>query len=130
MIPGNVSKGEQYFTLITSMFLHGGWMHIAGNMLFLWIFGDNLEDQFGHVRFLVFYIACGLLAGAAHVLADPSPNIPTVGASGAIAGVMGGVFTALSAGKGRYFVDPNHYFPHYSGAGLADAGGVVRTTTV
>lgn len=90
MIPGNVSNGEDYFTLLTSMFLHGGWMHLAGNMLFLWIFGDNLEDQFGHVGFTLFYLVCGLLAGAAHLMADPSSNIPTVGASGAIAGVMGG----------------------------------------
>jgi membrane associated rhomboid family serine protease len=72
------------------MFLHAGFMHIAGNMLFLWIFGDNLEDQMGHVGFLIFYLATGLAAGAAQIAADPASMIPTVGASGAIAGVMGG----------------------------------------
>lgn len=75
---------------LTSMFLHGGWMHLAGNMLFLWIFGDNLEDEMGHLGFTLFYLATGLAAGAIHTLSDPSSMVPTVGASGAIAGVMGG----------------------------------------
>jgi membrane associated rhomboid family serine protease len=90
MIPAAVSQGEQWSTLVTSMFLHGGWMHLAGNMLFLWIFGDNLEEELGHLRFLGFYLLSGLLAGAAHVLSAPGSMVPTVGASGAIAGVMGG----------------------------------------
>ncbi len=90
MIPANVSNGDMTHTLFTSMFLHGGWMHLAGNMLFLWIFGDNLEEEFGHFWYLVFYLASGFAAGYAHVLADPGSTIPTVGASGAIAGVMGG----------------------------------------
>ncbi|MGJ8585485.1 MAG: rhomboid family intramembrane serine protease [Marinosulfonomonas sp.] len=90
MIPAHVAKGQDIYTLGTSMFLHGGIMHIGGNMLFLWIFGDNLEEEFGHVGFLLFYLACGVLAGLAQVLADAGSTVPTVGASGAIAGVMGG----------------------------------------
>ena len=77
-------------TFLTSMFLHGGIMHLAGNMLFLWVFGDNLEDQMGHIGFLVFYFACGLAAAFAQVASDPDSIVPMVGASGAIAGVMGG----------------------------------------
>jgi membrane associated rhomboid family serine protease len=90
MRPVEVSQGIDLHTLLTSMFLHGGWMHLLGNMLFLWIFGDNLEDQLGHVPYLIFYLACGLVADLGQLLADPSSPIPTVGASGAIAGVMGG----------------------------------------
>jgi membrane associated rhomboid family serine protease len=74
---------------LTCTFLHGGLLHFAGNMLFLWIFGDNVEDRFGRVRFLLFYLACGVAASAAHLLAAPNSPVPTVGASGAIAGVMG-----------------------------------------
>jgi len=77
------------FTPLTSMFLHGSWGHIIANMLFLWVFGNNVEDSMGHGRFAVFYVICGLAAAAAHVLLDPASPIPTVGASGAISGVMG-----------------------------------------
>lgn len=77
-------------TFVTSMFLHGGIMHLAGNMLFLWVFGDNMEDQMGHLGFLAFYLASGLVAASAQFLSDPTSTIPMVGASGAIAGVMGG----------------------------------------
>lgn len=90
MIPARVSSGDGAYTLLTSMFLHGGLMHLAGNMLFLWIFGDNLEDEMGPLRFLGFYLACGLGAGLTHVLSAPDSMVPTVGASGAIAGVMVG----------------------------------------
>lgn len=76
-------------TLLTSMFMHGGIMHIGGNMLYLWIFGDNIEDNFGHARFAIFYLVCGLVASAAHIVFDPTSPIPTLGASGAIAGVLG-----------------------------------------
>ena len=79
-------------SVFTSMFLHAGWLHFLGNMLFLWIFGDNVEDRVGHVRFVVFYLLCGVAAVAAHVYMNPTSRIPTVGASGAIAGVMGGYF--------------------------------------
>lgn len=78
-----------WITPITSMFLHGGWMHIIGNMWFLWIFGNNVEDSMGHVRFVIFYVLCGLAAAALQTLADPSSVLPMVGASGAIGGVMG-----------------------------------------
>ncbi len=90
MVPAEISQGLEMHTLITSMFLHGGWMHLAGNMLFLWIFGDNLEDQLGHVGFLIFYLLCGIAAAYAQTIADPFSTVPMVGASGAIAGVMGG----------------------------------------
>ena len=86
-----------WFTLITSMFMHGGIAHIFGNMLFLWIFGDNIEDRLGHVRYLIFYLVCGVLAGLAHVFTtvafasqEASMLIPSLGASGAISGVLGG----------------------------------------
>jgi membrane associated rhomboid family serine protease len=77
-------------SILTSMFSHGGWMHIIGNMWFLWIFGDNLEDRMGPVRYLLFYLLCGLAAAAAQIFATPSAMVPMVGASGAIAGVLGG----------------------------------------
>ena len=77
-------------TLLTSMFLHGGWGHLGGNMLFLWIFGDNLEHRIGHLRFLTFYLVCGIAAGLAHIVFNSQSTVPTVGASGAISGVMGG----------------------------------------
>ena len=77
-------------TLVTSMFLHGGWMHLGGNMLYLWIFGDNLEKVMGHVRFLIFYLVCGVAAGLAHIAFNSRSNVPTVGASGAISGILGG----------------------------------------
>lgn len=76
-------------TLVTSMFLHGGWMHLLSNMLFLWIFGDNVEDRMGHARYLAFYFLCGAVAVGAQVLAEPGSSVPMVGASGAIAGVLG-----------------------------------------
>jgi len=76
-------------TLVTAQFLHGGFMHLAGNMLFLWIFGDNVEDRLGHFRFLVFYVCCGILAVIAQVIISPGAEVPIIGASGAIAGVMG-----------------------------------------
>ncbi|MEM9432849.1 MAG: rhomboid family intramembrane serine protease [Pseudomonadota bacterium] len=89
MIPVNIANGEDLYTLITSMFLHGGIMHLLGNMLFLWIFGDNLEDQMGHIPFLIFYLACGVGADLGQILAGPTSSVPNVGASGAIAGIMG-----------------------------------------
>jgi membrane associated rhomboid family serine protease len=81
--------GRQLSNVVTSMFLHGGWMHLLGNMWFLWIFGNNIEDSMGHVRFVVFYLTCGVAAALAQVLVSPASGIPMVGASGAISGVMG-----------------------------------------
>ena len=90
LIPARLSAGENPAALFTSMFLHGGFMHIAGNMLFLWVFGDNMEDEMGHLGFLLFYLAGGIGAGLAQYVGEPLSPIPMVGASGAIAGVMGG----------------------------------------
>ena len=97
-IPGlQPTPGSVYLTLLVSMFMHGGWAHILGNMLFLWIFGDNVEDHIGHLRYLIFYLVCGVLASLAHVFmtaafsSDPSGLlVPSLGASGAISGVLGG----------------------------------------
>lgn len=99
MIPARISAGDGYYTLISSMFLHGGFMHLAGNMLFLWIFGDNLEDQMGHVGFLIFYLATGIAASLAQYALDPGSMVPVVGASGAIAGVMGGYLLLFPKAK-------------------------------
>jgi membrane associated rhomboid family serine protease len=99
VVPREYSAGQDlppsipypfWTTLLTSMFLHGGWGHLGGNMLFLWIFGDNIEHRIGHLRFLLFYLVCGLAAGIAHILFNSGSSIPTVGASGAISGVLGG----------------------------------------
>jgi membrane associated rhomboid family serine protease len=81
--------GRQASNVVTSMFLHGSWLHLLGNMWFLWIFGNNIEDSMGHMRFVAFYVICGLAAAMAQVVANPSSTIPMVGASGAISGVMG-----------------------------------------
>lgn len=90
LMPARFTAGVQYETLVTSMFLHAGLLHLGGNMLFLWIFGDNLEDVLGHLGFLAFYLASGAAAGLAQVWSAPDATVPMVGASGAIAGVMGG----------------------------------------
>ena len=79
-------------TLVTSMFLHGSWSHVIGNMWYLWIFGDNVEDRLGHGRFIVFYLLCGIVAALGQIVMNPSSTLPTIGASGAIAGVMGAYF--------------------------------------
>jgi membrane associated rhomboid family serine protease len=79
-------------TVFTSMFVHGGFLHVAGNMLYLWIFGDNIEDRLGHRRFIAFYLAAGVVAALAQTAMDPASTVPMVGASGAVAGVMGGYF--------------------------------------
>src|SRR6185369_15693890 len=89
---GVVPAAFAWPTLITSMFLHGSWMHIIGNMWYLWIFGDNVEDRFGHGRFIVFYLLCGIVASLGQMFIDPMSTLPTIGASGAIAGVMGAYF--------------------------------------
>lgn len=78
-----------WFTLFSSMFMHGGWMHIIGNMLYLWVFGDNIEDRLRPVPYLLFYLVCGLAASGAQILVDPSSRVPSIGASGAVAGVLG-----------------------------------------
>ena len=90
-------------TLLTSMFLHGGWAHLGGNMLYLWIFGDNIEKRAGHVRFLIFYIVCGIAAGLAHIAFNSGSVVPTVGASGAISGVLGGYLVLFPRNRVRVF---------------------------
>ncbi|MEO0372436.1 MAG: rhomboid family intramembrane serine protease [Pseudomonadota bacterium] len=104
MVPGAITSGVNQHTIFTSMFLHGGWMHLAGNMLFLWIYGDNIEDKMGHVPYLLFYLACGIGAALIHVAAGPYSTVPTVGASGAIAGVMGGYLLLFPKARVDIFV--------------------------
>ena len=90
LVPANIVAGQDWITILTAMFMHAGWVHILGNMLFLWVFGPAIEDVMGSGRYLVFYLLGGLVATAAQVLADPGSTIPNLGASGAIAAVMGG----------------------------------------
>ncbi|HEX2721616.1 MAG TPA: rhomboid family intramembrane serine protease, partial [Gemmatimonadaceae bacterium] len=94
------------FTPLISMFLHGGWMHLLGNMLYFWVFGNNIEDSMGSGRFLVFYVVCGLAASGAHVLVSPASPVPTVGASGAISGVMGAYLILYPTIRVRMFIPP------------------------
>jgi membrane associated rhomboid family serine protease len=88
-LPPTLAVVPVWSTLLTSMFMHGGWLHLGLNMLFLWIFGDNVEDSMGHVRFLIFYLLCGIAAALAQALMNPGSTVPMVGASGAISGVLG-----------------------------------------
>jgi len=85
----DVSLGQALVPFLTSLFLHAGWLHLIGNMWFLWVFGDNIEDRLGHLRYLFFYLVCGLGAGLAHLLFNLSSTLPAVGASGAVSGVLG-----------------------------------------
>ena len=89
VVPQAPGPSPIYLTILISMFMHGSWMHILGNMLYLWIFGDNIEDNFGHARFGIFYVLAGIAATFAQIVIDPDSRIPTLGASGAIAGVLG-----------------------------------------
>ena len=108
-IPGlGVTPLSVYLTLFTSMFMHGGLAHIAGNMLYLWIFGDNIEDRVGHFRYLVFYLLCGVLASLAHVVTTAATGsnllIPSLGASGAISGVLGGYLILFPGRRVRVLI--------------------------
>ena len=87
-LPAQLAVLPEELTLVSYMFLHAGWMHLLGNMAFLWVFGDNVEDAMGHVRFLIFYLACGIFAGLLHSYMQPNSDMPLVGASGAVAGVI------------------------------------------
>ena len=100
-IPAELTRGEDLETLLTSMFLHGGWAHLFGNMMFLWTFGDNVEDAFGHGPYLVFYLVCGLAAAVAQALLGPNSTIPAVGASGAISGVMAAYIVKFGSNRVR-----------------------------
>lgn len=94
LIPNNLFKfgGSEYIKLITSMFLHGNFLHIIGNMLYLWVFGDNIENNLGSFKYLIFYLLCGVSAELVHAIIYASSKVPTIGASGAIAGVLGAYF--------------------------------------
>ena len=92
---------DESLTLITSMFMHVGWLHLGSNMLYLWIFGDNVEDRFGHVKFAVFYLLCGLAATFAQLAFGPGSNLPNLGASGAVAGVLGAYILLFPQGRIR-----------------------------
>ncbi len=104
MVYGLVPAEFNFTSLLTSMFLHAGWMHFLGNMLYLWIFGDNVEDRLGHGRFLLFYLACGAAAGLGQTLTNPASLVPMIGASGAIAGVMGAYFLLFPHSRVLTFV--------------------------
>jgi membrane associated rhomboid family serine protease len=93
------NPGGDFLTLFTSMFMHAGWVHLLGNMLYLWIFGDNVEDRFGHSKFTIFYLLCGLAATFAQLLFSTGSNVPNLGASGAIAGVLGAYILMFPQGK-------------------------------
>ena len=93
------SPGGDFLTLFTSMFMHAGWVHLIGNMLYLWIFGDNVEDRFGHIRFLIFYLVCGIAATFVQMAFSSGSNVPNLGASGAIAGVLGAYVLMFPRGK-------------------------------
>jgi membrane associated rhomboid family serine protease len=95
------NPAADFATLFTSMFMHAGWVHLGGNMLYLWIFGDNVEDRFGHLKFLIFYLFCGLTATFVQMAVNPSSNVPNLGASGAIAGVLAAYILMFPQGMVR-----------------------------
>jgi membrane associated rhomboid family serine protease len=99
-------QGLGWLQLVTSMFMHGSWEHILGNMLFLWVFGNNIEDSMGHTRFILFYLICGIVAGLAHVLLSPASQVPAVGASGAISGVMGAYVLLYPQARVQTWIPP------------------------
>ncbi|CAN5617435.1 rhomboid family intramembrane serine protease [soil metagenome] len=99
LIPARITAGEGFETIFSSMFLHAGLLHLGGNMLFLWIFGDNMEDAFGHIGFLLFYLAAGMAAALAQYAMAPGSGVPMVGASGAVAGVLGGYLLLFPRAK-------------------------------
>lgn len=95
------NPASDFPTLFSSMFMHAGWLHLGGNMLYLWIFGDNVEDAFGHIKFLIFYLICGLAADFAQIIVSTGSNIPNLGASGAIAGVLAAYLVLFPRGQVR-----------------------------
>lgn len=137
--------GSEYATLFTSMFLHAGFLHIGSNMLYLWVFGDNVEDAMGHLRFLMFYVLCGLVAGLTHIAFNSQSTIPSFGASGAIAGVLGAYIVLYPHALVRtiLFLGPFITFPRISAfiviglwfvlqlfTGVASVGGQAETSGV
>lgn len=114
LVPAYYSHGQVaplgYLPFLSSMFLHGSWMHVIGNMWILWLFGDNLEDRMGKGKFLIFYLLCGILAAFAHYYVNPNSAVPVVGASGAVAGVMGAYFLKFRHAKVLTFIPPFFLF--------------------
>ena len=104
------AEGLAWGAVLTAMFMHGGWGHILGNMLFLWVFGNNIEDSMGHIRFLVFYLVCGLAASFAHIFFSPASQVPMVGASGAISGIMGAYILLYPSARVRTWFPPFFLF--------------------
>ncbi len=104
LVPTTITSGAGQYTFVTNMFLHGGWSHLLGNMLFLWIFGDNIEDCCGHLRYLVFYLTSGVAASAFWMLTAWGSQYPAVGASGAISGVLGAYFVLYPRARIRTVV--------------------------
>ena len=113
-----------YGTLVSSMFLHGGWMHLIGNMLYLWIFGNNIEDVMGHVKFVVFYVLCGILAALSHAVIDPGSEVPMVGASGAISGILGAYILLYPHARVLLLI-PLGFFMHTVYVPAGDGSGFV-----
>jgi membrane associated rhomboid family serine protease len=103
-VPQEPGPSPIWLTLLTSMFMHGGWFHLAGNMLFLWVFGDNVEHRIGHLLFLVFYLAAGVIASFAQILINPDSIIPTLGASGAVSGVLGAYIVMFPTNRVTVFL--------------------------
>ena len=103
-------EGLAWGGILSSMFMHGGWEHILGNMLFLWVFGNNIEDSMGHLRFLIFYLLCGVSAGLAHVYFNVASDVPAVGASGAISGIMGAYVLLYPKALVRTWLPPFFFF--------------------
>lgn len=104
VIPSNIVSGQNWVTLLTAMFMHGGFMHIIGNMVFLWVFGPEMEEAMGRVKYLLFYLTGGLVAWAAQIAADPASMTPNLGASGAIAAVMGAFLVTFPRDRIRTFL--------------------------
>lgn len=104
VVPAEITAGQAYFTVITSAFLHGSWFHLGSNMLFLWVFGDNVEDVMGHVKYLLFYLLTAVGASAAQIMIDPESRVPMVGASGAISGLLAAYIVMFPHGKIRTLI--------------------------
>jgi membrane associated rhomboid family serine protease len=105
--------GRNYLQLLTAMFVHAGWAHIAGNMLFLWVFGDNIEDRIGHWKYLAFYLVCGFAAAALQIAIAPGTDVPSVGASGAIAGVLGAYLILYPTAMVQVVILPLFFLPFF-----------------
>ena len=104
VIPAEILQGQDLYALLTSMFLHGGWLHLIGNMLYLWVFGDNIEAVIGHIGYLIFYLLGGLAASAAHIALNAGSSVPSVGASGAVAAILGAYIVMFPESKVKALV--------------------------